>query len=131
MTVGVLALWQHTVYAQQNTDTPSSSQEAEASAPEPCANFKQKGFFGRFVEAYVQHLHDTGESSGPEPAYRGVPPAVDSPPFPYSTWPMGGTPAIGYPDTRTSPLIDTLNCGPAGDFFRKSRIKIFGWIARA
>jgi hypothetical protein len=107
----------------------AEAQDAEVRQPDPCAGFKHTGFFGRFYEAYMNHLHDTGESSGPAPAYRGVPPAVDSPPFPYSTWPMGGTPAIGYPDTRTGPLIDTLNCGPAGDFFRQSRIKIFGWLA--
>jgi hypothetical protein len=106
----------------------AEAKDAQVSQPDPCATYKKNGFFGGFYDAYIQHLHDTGESSGPEPAYRGVPPAVDSPPFPYSTWPLGGTPAIGYPDTRGGPLMDTLYCSAAGDFFKKSRIKLFGWL---
>src|SRR5215831_8847896 len=129
ITMGGLAILSYEVFAEQQTDTAGSSQTVEASTPDPCASFKHTGFFGRFYESYINHLHATGESSGPEPAYRGVPPAVDSPPFPYSTWPMGGTPAIGYPDTRGGPLMDTLYCSSVGDFFTKSRIKLFGWLA--
>src|SRR5215831_18535515 len=109
MSLGIFAMLGQRAFAQEPSDTPGRSQAAEVSQPDPCAGFKHTGVFGRFYESYINHLHDTGESSEPAPAFRGVPPAVDSPPFPYSTWPMGGTPAIRYPDTRTSPLIDTLN----------------------
>src|SRR5215831_13897905 len=140
--IGILPVPQHAALAQpantllersQVTDSLSpmrltETRDAEVSAPDPCDKLKGKGFFGRFSSAYVQHLHDSSES-GPEPAYRGVPAALNSPPFPWSTWPIGGTPAIGYPDTRDSPLIDTINCGPGGDFFKEHRIKIFGWLA--
>ena len=108
----------------------AEAEDAEGRQPDPCTSFQHTGFFGRFVEAYSHHLHDTGESSEPAPAYRGVPPAMDSPPFPYSTWPMGGTVPIGYSSgARGGPFMDTLSCSPVGDFFKKSRISIFGWLA--
>jgi hypothetical protein len=47
-----------------------------------------------------------------------------SPPFPFSDH-LG--PNIGYRDTSVYPLMNALYHGPNGDWWKKSRIKIYGW----
>jgi Putative beta-barrel porin-2, OmpL-like. bbp2 len=47
-----------------------------------------------------------------------------SPPFPFSDH-VG--PTIGYKDTTVWPLMDAIYNGPNGDWWKKSRIKIYGW----
>ena len=48
----------------------------------------------------------------------------DSPPFPFADF-IG--PYIGYRDTTAYPLMDAIYHGPNGDWWKKSRIKIYGW----
>jgi hypothetical protein len=48
----------------------------------------------------------------------------DSPPFPFADH-LG--PNIGYRDTSLYPLMDAIYRGPNGDWWKKSRIKIYGW----
>ena len=98
-----------------------------------------ESFWPRLVDTYKDHLFnywDTVANTPPPPAdapptYRGAPPPVSSPPFPYSTWPIGGTSAIGYSGPYASystPLMDTLYCGPYGKIIKDSRIQVFGWL---
>lgn len=62
-----------------------------------------------------------------EPPRRGLPSPLDSPPFPSSEWPLGGTPLIGAPDTSVGPLMKWLYEGPNGQAWKDSSVKIYGW----
>ena len=60
---------------------------------------------------------------------RGLSPPPESvPPWPYSTWPMGGTPAIGYENIYYGPLMDAIWCGKNGKQWKDSRFTIYGWL---
>ena len=77
-------------------------------------------FFRRLAETYRKDW--AGESSEtPAPASRIAPPPLDSPPFPNSYWPYGGSPVIGAPDTNSYPLMEVINRN-------KTRTKIYGWL---
>lgn len=84
------------------------------------------GFLKRLYQAYQSDMKDTGE--GPAPPHRGYPAPESSPPFPFADWPYGGSPVIGAPDTNLPPLMQALYNGPHGDWWRRSRIKIYGWL---
>jgi Putative beta-barrel porin-2, OmpL-like. bbp2/Carboxypeptidase regulatory-like domain len=92
------------------------------------------GFFKRFANAYWTDWHPapstaaTSTSSNGEPAYRGYPPPVSNPPFPFNVWPIGGTPWIGYPNSTSYPLTVALQTGPHGDWWKKANIQIYGWL---
>jgi hypothetical protein len=49
----------------------------------------------------------------------------DSPPFPFADH-LG--PNIGYKDTSVYPLMEAIYNGPHGDWWKNSRIKIYGWV---
>ncbi|MES2677125.1 MAG: outer membrane beta-barrel protein [Pseudomonadota bacterium] len=100
-----------------------------AGAPaQGCGAKSSQGFATRFYQTYKEHLAVTGEEPSTA-AYRGTEPQLSSPPFPGSTFPIGGTSPIGYEDTTVSPLMDTLYCGEDGQAIKDSRIKIYGWLA--
>ena len=90
------------------------------------------GFWKRFREAYWKDWHGSQEASipaaGGEPSYRGYAPPEPNPPFPFTTWPMGGTPPIGYNTTTNYPLTQALLSGPNGDWWKQANIQIYGWI---
>lgn len=87
----------------------------------------QRGFIRRFLRAYADDWR--GASSGaPEPKHRGYPAPESNPPYPFSTWPMGGTPAIGYPGATAYPLTTALQTGRHGDWWKKANIQIYGWL---
>jgi hypothetical protein len=90
-------------------------------------NSNQGNFFKRFVKAYANDWKGTSDP-GPEPPRRGNPAPVDGPPFPFSDWPYGGSPVIGAPWTQSSPLMQALWSGPHGEFWKNSRIQIYGWL---
>jgi hypothetical protein len=80
----------------------------------------QGNFFHRFMQAYANDWAGKNDN-GPEPARRGWPAPISSPPFPSADWPMGGTQTIGAPDTTVYPVMEAIN-GAA------SRTKVYGWI---
>ncbi len=92
-----------------------------------CGAKSQQNFATRFYQTYKEHLAVTGEEPS-KAAYRGIEPPLSSPPFPGSTWPIGGTTPIGYEDTTVSPFMDTLYCGEDGQAIKDSRIKVYGWL---
>lgn len=63
----------------------------------------------------------------PDPPRRGLAAPLDSPPFPSSEWPLGGSQVIGAPDTAVGPLMKWIYEGPYGQAWKDSRIKIYGW----
>jgi len=127
-------------------DTPANGQPATppAGTPEPAADAPKadapkaeepksdKGFFHRFYEAYKNAYEapykpvDPNAPVPPPPARRGFAAPFASPPLPNSEWqgyPLVGVPTSDYP----SPLMDALRAGPHGEFFKESRIQIYGW----
>jgi len=78
-------------------------------------------FFHRLAQFYSQGWAGPNPA-GPSETKRGLPPAVDSPPFPFSDWGYGGAPDIGAPDGNTYPLMSALN-------LENSRTKAYGWLA--
>jgi hypothetical protein len=84
------------------------------------------GFPKRLFQAYADDWRPASPS-GPEPAYRGDPAPVTSPPWPFTVWPMGGTVNIGQPYVISTPVMTALYAGPNGDAWKRSRIQIYGW----
>jgi hypothetical protein len=85
------------------------------------------GFFSRFGKAYWTDWTGTQVESATPPR-RGFPAPVDSPPFPFSDWPYGGSPVIGVPDTSGGPLMTAIYGSKYGKGWENSRIKMYGWI---
>lgn len=87
------------------------------------------GFFKRLGRAYWDDWHPPAAAANePQPAYRGYPAPESNPPYPFTTWPMGGTVAIGYPAATSYPLTTALQTGPNGDWWKKANIQVYGWV---
>jgi hypothetical protein len=89
----------------------------ESPAPQQA---QARSFFGRLAEFYREDWHGTAPQ-GPAPPRRGLPSPLESPPFPNSDWPYGGSPVIGEPDTNSYPLMTAWNGA-------RSRTKVYGWV---
>ncbi len=80
------------------------------------------GFANRLFDAYLLEKEDAEES---EPTRRpGAESPFDSPPFPFAEY-IG--PYVGYRDTSAYPLMDAIYHGANASWWKKSRIKIYGW----
>jgi hypothetical protein len=89
----------------------------------------KSSFFHRLFKAYADDWKPAvAGASAPAPAFRGDPPPVSGPPFPFSMWPIGGAVWIGQPWTQAGPLMTALWNGPHGDAWKKSKIQIYGWL---
>ena len=101
----------------------------------PVSNAAPGGFWKRFARAYWDDWHPAPDSvaasappaPGAEPAFRGDPPVVTNPPWPFPVWPMGGSPWIGYPNATQYPLTTALQTGPHGEWWKKANIQVYGW----
>jgi Putative beta-barrel porin-2, OmpL-like. bbp2 len=106
------------------------AQEASHIPPTPASPASQtqtgndkeasKPFIFRLADAYKEDWGPT-QPAAPEPARRGFPAPLDSPPFPGVDFSIGGTPIIGAPDTQTYILMQAVN-------ENRSRIKVYGWL---
>jgi hypothetical protein len=101
---------------------PSPQTDAAQSAP-GTASLPKRGFFTRLGHAYLDDwtVDSNGAPPSAEPARRGTPRPLNSPPFPAADWPIGGTVVIGAPDYGSYMLMQAIN-------ENKSRIKIYGWF---
>jgi hypothetical protein len=53
---------------------------------------------------------------------------LDSPPFPWTDWPYGGSSVIGESNTTNYPLMRALYAGPHGEAWKASGVQIYGWV---
>ncbi len=91
------------------------------------------GFWTRLNNGFLQELGEPAyappASNSPAPQHRGLPTPFDSPPYPTGEWQIGGTPIIGDPNENpTYPLMKALYDGPQGQFWKDSRVQIYGWV---
>ena len=101
----------------QDTEHPANGPSSEA-----ISKYTLRGnFFDRLAQFYSQDWAGTNPS-GPSPTKRGLPPPLNSPPFPFSDWGYGGSTDIGAPDGNSYPLMSALN-------LENSRTKVYGWAA--
>ena len=100
--------------AKQQTPQPANGQSPAA----PSDQAKLVTCSTRLAQFYSQDWAGTNPA-GPSVTKRGLPTALNSPPFPFSDWTYGGAPDIGAPDGNTYPLMSPLN-------LESSRTKIYG-----
>ncbi len=89
-----------------------------------------QGFLSRLGASYASHLAWDGGDPGAPPTMvvGGAEVPISNPPWPYSTWNIGGSTAIGVENLYSSALMDALYCGPDGQALKDSRFTIYGWI---
>ena len=87
-------------------------------------------FLHRLVASYQTHLAWNGgdPNAPPTNVLGGSEVPESSPPWPYSTWNIGGTPAIGVENLYSSALMDALYCGKDGQELKDSRFTVYGWL---
>ncbi len=120
----VLSLaWTGVTFAQAPSGTQGGDPAAHASDAEP------GGFLKRLGKAYWEDWRPAPApaASSSALALRGYPAPESNPPFPFTVWPIGGTVNIGQPFSFSSPVMTALYAGPNGDWWKKSRIGVFGW----
>jgi hypothetical protein len=112
------------------TTVRATSSDPDAPAEGCKAGSQDEGFFQRLKGSYQSHFSwDGGDPNAPPTIVVGgaeVP--VSNPPFPYSTWNVGASPAIGVENMYYSALMDALYCGRGGGKLKDSRFTIYGWI---
>ncbi len=117
----------------------SAAALGQVNPSEPTKNVAAQGFFKRLSQAYLldwkggaTSTTTTSPAGSPSPAappaYRGYPPPIDAPPYPFFIWPYGGSVTIGYPWTQAGPLMTALWNGPHGDAWKRSGVQIYGWL---
>ncbi|WP_051971284.1 outer membrane beta-barrel protein [Massilia sp. 9096] len=111
-----------------------SAAAADSGPADGCApGSAAKGLGERFVDTYGDYLKWNGDPApapDADPSYRKdlQAPPLSSPPYPFSTWPIGGTETIGYDNQYYGALMDSLYCGPHGKAWKESRVTVYGWI---
>ena len=92
---------------------------------------KPRSFFERLGKAYWDDWHPgpaAPADSNTAPDHRGYAAPVSNPPYPFTVWPMGGTPWIGYPNATQYPLTTALQTGPHGKWWKSANIQMYGWF---
>jgi len=88
------------------------------------------GFLERLKDSYKSHLAWNGGDPNATPAVvaGGAEVPMNNPPWPYSTWNVGGSEAIGVENMYYNALMDALYCGPGGQSLKDTRFTIYGWV---
>jgi Putative beta-barrel porin-2, OmpL-like. bbp2 len=113
---------------------PTSAAPAARHPQDPiegCAKGSEnQSFAERLVESYKTHLALNGGDPAVPPTnvLGGSEVPESSPPWPYSTWNIGGSPAIGVENLYSSALMDALYCGKDGQELKDSRFTVYGWL---
>lgn len=126
LTIGLLSLTMP-VFADGSASPATSS----GGPVDGCAKGSENtGFYQRLKASYESHLAWNGPDPGAPPIkVAGGAEAPESiPPWPYATWNVGGTPAIGVENMYYSALMDALYCGADGQALKDSRFTVYGWV---
>jgi hypothetical protein len=130
--IGIAVLACSAQVAAQPSAAPAPAAPRDPHGPiEGCATGSDgKSLFERVADSYRSHLAwDGGPADAPPTLVVGgaqIP--ESSPPWPYATWNIGGTPAIGAENMYYSALMDALYCGKDGQELKDSRFTIYGWL---
>ncbi len=139
------AVQQLTSYSMESSTAAATAEDASTALPDaPLATAKSefgwggpasdcgveasRPFLPRLIDTYERYLSWNGDPPAAPGSFRGPPAVVTNPPFPFSSWPVGASPGIGYPSGHFTPLMDTLYCGPYGQLMKDSRIQVYGWL---
>jgi hypothetical protein len=98
------------------------------SAPPPADTSR---FIGRLLKAYWDDFNGAPLPGDSTSTRRGYAAPVNSPPYPWSDWPYGGSYTVGTPDTTDGyPLTHALyGSGYAfTDWMKDNRIKVWGFF---
>ncbi len=122
----------HFAMADEPPDAPApepagQTPQVPVAAPGPPVNVAEHSFWRRLGKAYQNDWHPT-PSTDADPPFRGYPAPESNPPYPFTVWPIGGTVNIGQPFNISTPLMTALYAGPHGDWWKKSRIDMYGWV---
>jgi len=91
---------------------------------------ENEGFFSRLEDSYRSHLAWDGAdpNAAPTIVVGGGEVPESNPPFPYSTWNIGGSETLGVENMYCNALMDALYCGKGGQKLKESRFTIYGWV---
>ncbi len=90
---------------------------------------ENESFAARLKDSYRAHLAWNGADPAAPAADPGATETPESnPPWPYSTWNIGGSEAIGVENMYYGAVMDSLYCGEGGQKLKDSRFTIYGWI---
>jgi len=109
----------------------ASAEDAADGPAQGCAKGSEdESFAARLKDSYRSHLAwDGGDpSAAPATVVGGGEVPESNPPWPYSTWNIGASPAIGTENMYYSALMDALYCGSGGQKLKDSRFTIYGWV---
>jgi hypothetical protein len=113
-------------------DSSSTAQTTDSDRPvQGCAKGSEtEGFYHRLKDSYASHYAwDGGDpAASPSKVVGGAEVPESNPPWPYSTWNVGGSQAIGVENMYSSALMDALYCGKGGQKLKDSRFVIYGWF---
>src|SRR6185312_4684215 len=126
LTIGLLSLTMP-VFA----DGSASPATGSRGPVDGCAKGSENtGFYQRLKASYESHLAWNGPDPGAPPikVAGGAEVPESIPPWPYATWNVGGTPAIGVENMYYSALMDALYCGADGQAWKDSRFTVYGWV---
>jgi len=116
------------LYAQAN---PGDGAAGAAAAPPPASQPPVPSrFLGRLLKAYWDDFNGAPLPGDNTSTRRGYPAPVNSPPYPWSDWPYGGSYTIGTPDvTDGYPLTHALYGSNTAftDWMKDNRIRIWGF----
>jgi len=115
-------------FADSTTATTPTDPDGPAAG---CKSGSQdEGFFQRLKESYLTHLAWDGPdpTAPPSMVVGGAEVPISNPPWPYATWNVGGSTAIGVENMYYNALMDALYCGKGGQKLKDSRFTIYGWI---
>jgi hypothetical protein len=118
--------------------TPSIAFTQNAPVPQPPLT-DQGGFLTRLVNAYVDEWDqsvptnpaDQTNSEAGSARRQGYPPApLNSPPWAWTDWPIGGTALLGgaSPNADGGNLMKALGGTSVGDWMKDNHIEIWGWL---
>jgi hypothetical protein len=111
-------------------DSPTSSADPDRPAQGCSDGSEGESFSRRLSDSFRSHLGwNGGDADGPPAMVLGGAEVPESnPPWPYSTWNIGASPAIGVENRYYSVLMDALYCGKGGEKLKDSRFTLYGWV---